>query len=556
MTGPSPLLATIPGLLAARAAAQPDRTAVLVAGRGTLTFAGWNERSAAVADALAGLGVRRGDRVGLLFGTADWIDYVVGFAGVHRAGAVAVPISDALAPPEVEYVLRHSGAVGLIHGTGEPPAGLPGWAVGLAELPAGGVAAPDATGPGRPIGPDDPAQVLYTSGTTGRPKGVLATHGNLTWGCGGRRRPLAHSEHFLHAFPVGTNAGQAMLVNALDAHPAALVAPRFLPGRVGRLIESYGVGTVFVVPAMASELLSARVPERYDLSSVRLLGCTAAALPPAVAAALAAALPRATIVNYYTSTEAAPAQTTMVVDPDRPASVGRAVGGGLRIADERGRPLPAGEIGEVCLRSPAAPRCYLNDPAASAAVFSEGWVRMGDLGYLDADGYLHLVDRDRDVIKSGAHKVSTLQVEAALYEHPAIVEAAVFGLPHPVLGMSVAAALVLGGDARLAELRGFLAERLAGHEIPGKVLVLPELPRNPGGKVLKARLRELAADPDTPALRATQTAAADTTAGNQTTAGSAGGCVPPRPDALAEPAPAGRGEPASIRDPARTGATR
>src|SRR6266545_2464157 len=207
--------------------------------------------------------------------------------------------------------------------------------------------------------------------------------------------------------------------------------------------NAHRAGTVFVVPSMAIDLLNSGAHRRHDLSGVLLLSSSAAALPPAVAAALAEAFPDATLVNYYTSTEAAPAETTMVLDPTRPGSEGRPTNpGDLAVLDEAGDPVPAGAVGEVWLRSPTAPRAYHGDPDGSAATFRRGWVRMGDLGHLDEEGYLFLVDRDGDVITSGGLKVSTLQVEAALYEHPAVAEAAVLGVPHPVLGSAVAAAVV------------------------------------------------------------------------------------------------------------------
>jgi acyl-coenzyme A synthetase/AMP-(fatty) acid ligase len=185
----------------------------------------------------------------------------------------------------------------------------------------------------------------------------------------------------------------------------------------------------------------------------------------------------------------------MVYDPHRPDSVGRAAGGELVVRDQAGRPVPLGEVGEVWLRSPY-PRRYLDDDAASASTFQDGWVRMGDLGRLDGEGYLYLVDRDSDVIKSGADKVSTLQVEAALHEHPRVAEAAVVGVPHPVLGVVVAAAVVARpgtdpADLALERLRGFLLDRLARYEMPTHVLLLERLPRNAAGKVLKGELREL-----------------------------------------------------------------
>ncbi|MEU6239278.1 fatty acid--CoA ligase family protein, partial [Kitasatospora sp. NPDC047058] len=162
-----------------------------------------------------------------------------------------------------------------------------------------------------------------------------------------------------------------------------------------------------------------------------------------------------------------------------------------------GRPLPAGETGDVHLRSPGAPRAYYRDAEAGAAVFRAGWVRMGDVGFLDEDGYLHLVDRESDVVKSGAFKVSTLQVEAAALEHPAVAEVAVVGLPHPVLGMSVGAAVVPAPGAAFdpADFRAFLATRLAAHEIPTRITTLDALPRNEGGKPLKRAVRDLLAAP-------------------------------------------------------------
>ncbi|NUR24428.1 MAG: AMP-binding protein, partial [Catenulispora sp.] len=423
------------------------------------------------------------------------------YTGVLAAGAVAVPLSTRSAPAELTYMLEHCDARALLYGSDAKP---PDVSIKLCWGPDHISALPEAapvTGPR----PGDPAQILYTSGTTGRPKGVVAAHANLTHGArlDPPLRALAHSRQFLHAFPIGTNAAQTMLFNALTAHAGMLATARFGPEHFARLIERHAVGTVFVVPAMAIELLRSGALERHDVSSVALFGSTAAALPPAVAAELAAALPGATLVNYYTSTEAAPTQTSMVFSPERPAALGRAVAGGtLRVCDADGQPCPAGVVGEVWMRGAGVTRSYLDDPEASQHVFRGGWTRMGDVGYLDAEGYLYLVDREGDVIKSGADKVSTIAVEAALHEHPEIVEAAVFGLPDPVLGMAPVAVLVTTRELRLAEVRAFLATRLAGHEQPSRIVRVDELPRNAGGKVVKHRLRELFGPaPDTRAER-------------------------------------------------------
>ncbi|MFF7495716.1 class I adenylate-forming enzyme family protein [Streptomyces rubiginosohelvolus] len=529
---------SLPALLDLRAATDPGRTA-LICGTRTLTFGAWRDRSVALAAGLCHRRLGPGARVVLRYGGGDWIAYAVAYCAVLRAGCVAVPLSDRQSPATSAHVLADSGATALLHPGGAvlPPELLPAgvWSATEEEIgaeagtwagsgiPAGtGAERGDGTESGAESGagpatdhrlpdPPDPvalAQILYTSGTTGTPKGVTATHANLVHGCTSdeRRRPLRHSRHFLHAFPVGTNAGQTMLVNALDSAATAVAAPQFTPGRFARLIEEYGIGSVFLVPAMAIELLGSQAARRYATDTVRLVGSTAAALPGPVALGLARAFPRAQVVNYYTSTEAAPAQITLLFDPDRPDSPGRPADlRDLRITAPDGTHLPPGEPGEVWLRSPTAPRAYLDGAGSGAAavrgpadggpeVFRGRWVRMGDLGRVDEDGYLHLLDRERDVIKSGAHKVSTLQVEDALHAHPAVADAAAFGVPHPVLGAVVAAVVVPRGELTVPALRTFLLDRLAAHELPARLLFRPSLPRNEGGKILKRELRLLLDD--------------------------------------------------------------
>ncbi|WP_196279359.1 AMP-binding protein [Catellatospora vulcania] len=473
---------TLPELLAALAAARPEHVALQVAGgEGAgpteLTAAAWHARATAAGNGLLGKGVAPGDRVGLVFDGADWLDFAVAYAAVTGIGAVAVPLSATSPAARLRELLDHAGARVVV--------GTLGWT--LSELDA-----EDATPLPDTVRPGQTAQIVYTSGTTGTPKGVAASHASLTHGLDPARPPLAHSRHALHAFPLGTNAAQTMLVTALVARPTLVTIPAFDPWAYARTAQTLHVGTLFLVPAMASALLEAGVFERCDLDAVQLVSCTAAALPPAVARALADALPEAVIVNNYTSTEAAPAYTSMVFDPDRPASVGRAEGGAeLRILDADGAIAGPGQTGEVWLRAGDAVRAYHGDPGASAAVFRDGWVRMGDLGYRDADGYLFLVDRESDLVNAGAHRVSTLRVEAALHEHPAVLGAAVLGLPHPVMGATVAAAVELRDPSALAGLRAFLADRLAPYELPTRIVAVAELPRNDGGKVRKAALREL-----------------------------------------------------------------
>ncbi|GAA3610701.1 long-chain fatty acid--CoA ligase [Nonomuraea rosea] len=469
-------MTTLLQLLDTRAASEPDRVALIVPGAEPLTHGQWAERSRRAASGLVDRGVKLGDRVGLVFGAADWPDYAVAFMAVLRAGAAAVPLSARLAPADLRFKLHHCDTAGVIHTGGAPDA--PGWTARLDDL-WGSAELPDPK-------PADLAQILYTSGTTGSPKGVTATHANLVWGRGGRRRPFAHSRHLVHGFPIGTNAGQQMLTNALDAHPAVVTLPWFTPDRFAALIETHRAGTVFLVPAMAIELLSARVHEEHDLSSVLLLGSAAAPLPGRVAADLCRVFPKATIANYYTSTEAAPAQTVMIYDPERPGSLGRAAAGSaVKIATADGEPLPSDTTGEVWMRSPVS-RSYYGDQGSK--VFQRGWVRMGDLGYLDEEGYLYLVDRESDVIKSGGFKVSTIQVEEAVYACPGVVEAAAVAIPHATLGKAVMVAVV--GSVTQKDLRIFLKDRLAAHELPVKVITVDSIPRNHNGKVDKLALRE------------------------------------------------------------------
>ncbi|MFI5867209.1 class I adenylate-forming enzyme family protein [Streptomyces sp. NPDC051546] len=502
--GPAPAPPeTLPELLAHRAAAHGERTAI-VNGRARLGFADWQDRSEALAGALRRAGLAAGDRVVLWFGTESWTQYAVAFLAVLRAGGVAVPLSDRTSPAGTRHVFADAGARLLVSAGPGLPAGVPPGVRALVEDGASRHhALPDPAAPG----PSAPAQILYTSGTTGAPKGVVAAHANLVHGCtrDERRRPLRHSRAFLHAFPVGSNAGQTMLVNALNAEATCVTAPQFTPARFLRAVAEHGVGSIFVVPAMAIELLGspalAAAAGTGGLDTVRLVGSTAAALPQQVALDLSRAFAPAQIVNYYTSTEAAPAQVTLLFDAARPQSPGRPASlTDLRVTDGAGRPVPPGGTGELWLRSPTAPRAYLG--GADVEVFHGGWTRMGDLGRVDEDGFLHLVDRERDVVKSGGHKVSTLQVENALHAHPDVVDAAAVGVPHPVLGSVVAAAVVprgtdpvgSGGDRdRLtaSTVRAFLLGLLSPHELPSPIVFLDALPRNEGGKVLKRDLRRI-----------------------------------------------------------------
>ncbi|MEV7772748.1 AMP-binding protein [Kitasatospora sp. NPDC086791] len=496
---PSTSALTVLDLLEARARLHPDSVAVTVRDGSAVTYRQWSEQARTAAGGLLAAGVRPGDRVALRFPNRQWDRYAVACLAVHYACATAVPMREDLADAEALALAELCGVGLVLRAEGSAP--LPGFD-DLTLDRAAAAADPAAPLPTRPA-PHDPAQVIGTSGTTGAAKGVLASHANLTSGCSltPRPRPYAHSKHAVHAFPIGTNAGQMMLIGALTGAPTTVVLPRFDAEEFAETVETLRVGTAFLVPSMAVELLNSGVLARRDLSCLRLLSSSAAALPPTIATALAAALPTTTLVNVYTSAEAVPAQVSTVVDPSRPGSLGRpADPADLRILAEDGTPAAPGQTGEVWLRQPGPARSYIGDAAASAKAFRDGWVRMGDLGSLDADGYLYLADRESDIIKSGALKVSTLRIEDALHEHPQVADAAALGVPHPVMGSAPVAVVVPGaGGVDLDALRVFLARRLSRPEIPLRILLAEDLPRNATGKVVKHRLRPLFDAPAAPA---------------------------------------------------------
>ncbi|MET1071660.1 MAG: AMP-binding protein [Umezawaea sp.] len=453
--------ATVPEVLADRAR-EPDRPAIRQTDGTSLTFGAWHSRATGFAGRLRASGIGTGDRVGLLFGEDEWTDYAVAFCGVLIAGATAVPLSTRLPDGVRNDLLARCGARTLVHGR-------------TAVEFAGGTTTEAADGPtSEPavVSPEDPAQVLFTSGTDGHPKGVVATHANLTHGYAPRRRLPGRPRYFAHAFPIGANAGQTMLLNALTAEAVALVAPSPDVDELCAAVERHRASSLFLVPATAIELVNSAAWSRYDLTSLALVGSTGAALPPAVALELARALPDATLVNYYSSTEASPGHVAMAFDPSRPTALGT---GDVRVVGE-----------EVWLRAPVSPRTSLHEDGAAAPV--DGWIRTGDLGRIDDDGYLHLIDRESDLVKSGGYRVSTLAVEAALHEHPGVLDAAVLGLPHPRSGTVLAAAVVTAAPDVVHGLRVFLAERLSPAEVPTRLLRVDRLPRNTSGKVVKRDL--------------------------------------------------------------------
>lgn len=351
-------------------------------------------------------------------------------------------------------------------------------------------------------GPNDLADLLYTSGTTGLPKGVATTKANLLGlaGGGGATGMFAAMSAgdeppvLLHAFPVSTFAGShGMVLLPLASGIVGLPMAKFEPERCAALIERHSVTLIYLVPTMGQLLLRSGALADHDVSSVKVTMWGGSAMPPATLRGIAEALPDALHLNIYGLTEGGPAVTVMPYDPSRPEAIGRATGEGVEIGilDPGGEPVAPGEDGEICLRMPDVPtRTYYRDEEATERVFGGGWVHTGDIGHLDADGYLYLVDRQKDLIIRGGYNISCVEVENVLHDHPAVAEAAVFGVPHDVLGEDVVAAVVLSGEATDDELAAFCRERLASYKVPRRFVHRDSLPRNAMGKALKRRLRD------------------------------------------------------------------
>jgi acyl-CoA synthetase (AMP-forming)/AMP-acid ligase II len=510
----------LPDQLRLMASAYPDKVAYRNLGDdSSITFLRWEQESNRLARGLHERGIGKGDLVAIYLAAEQILDFIVAYSAVHKLGAVAVPMNNRLSPPEARAILEHAEAKAIIAGGAYAEAIAPiiGARAGLAVVALVGrsglegfaaveeVKSADAGEFQLPIGEDDLADVMYTSGTTGRPKGVAVRHGNIALLPNGL--PAWQGTAWLTATPVFTFAGLGFIYNPMKAGMTVLYLPKFDAGRWLEIVERERPVIAFVVPAMAQLLIHHPGFESADLSSLARLILGSAPLAPDTLVRLQARLPGAAVLNSYGMTEGGHATFTM--DPkgsrNRPGAVGRPrPPTEVLIVDEEGAPCPLGEVGEVTTRNPDGHREYYKDPEATARMWEGGWLHTGDLGYLDADGYLFIVGRKKEMIVRGGMNVYADDVEAVLHAHPAVLEAAVVGVPHEVLGEDIAAYIVIRPGATLSsdELRHFAGERLADYKVPRQVHYLPELPRNAGGKVLKAQLAAARTGDPTPVTRA------------------------------------------------------
>jgi fatty-acyl-CoA synthase len=489
---------------------RPDKE-VIVFGESRMTNRDLHRRVNALAAGLRDQGVRRGDVVALLmYNCPEFLESV--FA-INKVGAVFLPLNYRLAPPEWEYILDHSGAVGII-----TESEFAGQIEGIAgALPAlrtrilvdgaqpgctaydwlqgahAGEMVPDAE-----MAEDDLQRLMYTSGTTSRPKGVQITHGNLIW------KNIGHIIEFginaedktLIAGPLYHVGGFDLSANAvLYAGGSVVVLRKFDAVEVLEATQCERPTNMWLAPAMVNMVLQAPDLESYDLSSVRFIINGGEKMPVPLIQRILRAFPNAWFSDAYGLTETVSGDT--FVDRDhvigKIGSVGKPVVHlELRVVNQAGEDVPTGEIGEVVLRGPKVFKGYWRDETATEAAIRNGWFHTGDMGRIDEDGYLYIVDRMKDMIVSGGENVASPEVERALYEHPAVLEAAVIGVADERWGEVPKAFVVVreGQTVTADALIDHCRARLARFKVPRYVEFIAALPRNPSGKVLKRELRE------------------------------------------------------------------
>jgi long-chain acyl-CoA synthetase len=449
-------------VLADGAAQHPERTALLFEGE-RVSFRELDRRAAVAAAALRAQGVEADDRVAIKLPNTP--DYVAAYFGVLRLGAMAVPLNVLLAQPEIDARLEAATPRACVDrplpGDGEPH-------VEIAERDE-----------------DDPAALLFTSGTTGRPKGAILTHAGIRAAArfGADALGFTPADVLLGVAPFPHVLGQQVFVCAFLVGGRVSVMQRFEPEAALETMKSTRTSVVFGVPTMCIALCEAAA-NAEALPPLRIAHIGGSAVPVDVVRRFEETF-GAAVHEGYGLTEMSGLATTFALGARRKAgSVGRPSSGTqIRIAnaDERG-------VGEVQFRGPSVIPGYWNDPeATAAAIDTDGWLSTGDLGYLDEDGDLFLVDRKKEMIIRGGYNVYPREVEEVLYEHPAVLEAAIVGVPHESLGEEVAAIVVARPGAELdpEELKAWTKERVAAYKYPRHVVLVAELPKSPSGKILK-----------------------------------------------------------------------
>lgn len=495
-----PVSLNLASILRESARADPDGTCLVVDGQAH-SYAEVDADSARVAGALLAMGLSQGDKVAVQLPNS--LEFVHVYFGVLRAGLTVVPLNPLLREREVRHQLTDSDARVLLTSgqhTGEAVRaadGLPTYVLGgapgtqdLARLydadPYDEIAATSS---------EDTAVLLYTSGTTGRPKGAELTHLQLVMNAStsGALFAFGPGDVSLAVVPFFHVYGLSLIGISVRYGSTITVLPRFEPQAVLDVMERDGVSIVFGVPTMFVSLLEQDTSAR-DLSRFRLAVSGGAAIPGEVLRTVEERFGVLLLEGYGLSESCATATFNRSREDRRFLSIGKPIWGvEARVVDDKGVRLPSGpqHVGEIVLRGHNVMKGYYKDPAATAAALRDGWLHTGDLAYEDEDGYLFLVDRLKDLVIRGGYNVYPREVEEVLYSHPDVLEAAVVGQPDARLGEEVVAVVAYrpGAEVSDADLVAFCRERLAAYKYPRVVRVLPELPKGATGKILKKELR-------------------------------------------------------------------
>ena len=472
----------------------------VIDGERSITYAEFADRCARLAAGLSALGVQRGDRVALL--SANGHRYMEAYFGLPAAGMVLVPLNTRLAPAELEHIVEHSGSRVLI--TDRPAGTLAGLVEHVVTIVDGYERLIEESLPRPPAvdaSPTDVAALFYTGGTTGLPKGVMLTHGNLVANSFNKiiACSLDADDVFLGAPAMFHVAGIAPLTGLAWLGGKTVTVPMFDPALCLDVIAVHRVTVFLPVPTMLAALVAEQRRQPRDVSSLRLLGHAGSAIAVELIRQAHEVFPDAELAQFYGATETSSVVTRLrheetTLGTDLAGSCGQpAVGIAVRTIRPDGEACDVGEVGEVVVRSNAVTIGYWNDAAASADALRGGWYHTGDLGYLNDRNYLFVVDRAKDMIVSGGENVYSVEVEDALYRHPAVSEAAVFGVPDERWGEAVHAIVVPhpGMSVTEAELRNHCRQFLAGYKVPKAIDVSAEpLPKSGPGKILKRVLRD------------------------------------------------------------------
>jgi long-chain acyl-CoA synthetase len=486
-------------LLRSTAERHPDNVAVKL-DDAELSYAALDGAAARVATLLRSKGVEPGDRVGLMVPNVP--HFAVLFHGAQRAGAVVVPMNVLLKEREVAFYLQDSGAKILFAWSGFAEAAEPGAAAAGAECvlvdPAGFTALVGAHEPGTEVADragDDTAVILYTSGTTGTPKGAELTHASLATNVevSAELFSVTDTDVIFGGLPLFHVFGLTCGLNTAIAAGATLtLLPRFDPTKALEILERDRVTIFEGVPTMYGALLNHPRREEYDVSALRICVSGGAALPVEVLRGFDAAF-SCKILEGYGLSETSPVASFNHPDRERkPGSIGTPIRGvEMKVFDDDDNEVAQGDVGEIVIRGHNLMKGYWGRADATEAAIRDGWFHTGDMAITDEEGYFFIVDRKKDMIIRGGYNVYPREIEEVLYEHPAIRECAVVGVPHDELGEEVGAAVVLKeeADADVAAIRAHAKERVAAYKYPRHIWFVDELPKGPTGKVLKREIK-------------------------------------------------------------------